>query len=57
VEQRITEAYSDKMKIMSGGSDYQNDFKKGVENPRMIGEKGILWEYFINNKYFCALIA
>lgn len=57
VEQRIFDTYSDKVKIISGGSDYHNDFKKGVRNSRMIGEKGITWEYFIKNKYLYALIA
>ncbi|WP_094546134.1 PHP domain-containing protein [Petroclostridium xylanilyticum] len=57
IEKEVRDMYKDKVKIISGGSDYHNDTKKGVKNARMIGEKGITWKYFKENKYLNALIA
>jgi len=56
IEKKIIDTYKGKLKIISGGSDYHNDGKKGVKNPRMLGEKGVSWEYFMGNKYLNALI-
>lgn len=56
IEKEIIDTYSRKIKIISGGSDYHNDAKKGVKIPRMIGEKGISWECFSGNKYLSDLI-
>lgn len=56
IEKEIIDTYGRKMKIISGGSDYHNDAKKGVKTPRMIGEKGVSWEYFSANKYLSGLI-
>jgi len=44
------------IRIISGGSDYHNDGKKGMKNPRMMGEKGVSWEYFLGNPYLRALL-
>ena len=30
----------------SGGSDYHGDYKKGIKNPRELGECGLTWEEF-----------
>lgn len=46
IEAYIRENYEKKVKIMSGGSDYHGDQKKGVPNPREIGECGITETYF-----------
>jgi len=56
IEKEVREKYQSILKIISGGSDYHNDGKKGVTNPRMIGEKGITFEYFLNNKLLRGLI-
>ena len=32
------------------GSDYHADYKKGVKNPRRLGESGITFEYFQQNR-------
>ena len=56
IEREIIEMYLDKVKIISGGSDYHNDARKGVENVRMLGEKGISWECFYGNKYLYTLL-
>ena len=56
VEAVVRNKYSGIVKIISGGSDYHNDAKKGVKNARMIGEKGITWEYFQSNQYLSSLI-
>ena len=42
----IKEKYRGKVKFFSGGSDYHNDGKKGVKNPRFIGEGGISYREF-----------
>ncbi|WHH59918.1 PHP domain-containing protein [Petroclostridium sp. X23] len=57
VEKEIIDMYSPILKIISGGSDYHNDGKKGTKNPRMIGEKGVTLEYFMNNIYLSALLS
>lgn len=49
LEHEVWERYGNKVKIISGGSDYHGDEKKGVKNPRMIGECGISYSYFKNN--------
>ncbi len=49
VEREIKNKYSGRLAILSGGSDYHDDGKKGVRNPRFIGECGISWEYFVNH--------
>ena len=46
IELQIRERYEDKVKFISGGSDYHADEKKGVENARMQGECGVTMEYF-----------
>ena len=56
IEQEVIATYSRCVRIISGGSDYHNDWKKKVKNPRMIGEKGVSWEYFLNNSYLKTLI-
>lgn len=45
----VIELYEPRGLIISGGSDYHNDGKKGVKNPRDIGDCGITLEEF--NKY------
>ena len=56
IENQIKELYKNRLKIISGGSDYHNDGKKGTLNPRMIGEKGITFEYFTGNELLSSLI-
>jgi len=57
IEAYIRKRYGKALKIISGGSDYHNDAKKGVQNARMIGEKGITLEYFASNEYLNWLCA
>ena len=56
IEKYIRENYEAEVKIMSGGSDYHGDQKKGVPNPRCIGECGITEEYFYGNKLLAGLV-
>ncbi|MDK2798847.1 MAG: 3,5-nucleoside bisphosphate phosphatase [Clostridiales bacterium] len=56
IEKEVRQLYGDSVKIISGGSDYHNDAKKGVKNARMLGEKGVTWEYFQGNEYLNRLI-
>ena len=52
----VRDTYKDKVKIISGGSDFHGDHKKDSENPRFIGECGIDYDYFINNELLKKLI-
>lgn len=58
IEKIVLEKYSSRLKIISGGSDYHNDMKKGLsfERARHLGEKGITLEAFKANKYLSSLI-
>ncbi len=52
IETAVRQEYEHKLPVISGGSDYHGDIKKGVKNPRRIGEGGISFEYFTANKLF-----
>ncbi|SHM25484.1 hypothetical protein SAMN05660826_00555 [Caldanaerovirga acetigignens] len=41
IERIVKEEYKGRVKFFTGGSDYHADHKKGVENPRYLGERGI----------------
>lgn len=47
IKQEVINEYKNKGLIISGGSDYHADAKKGVKNPRQIGECGISIEQFM----------
>ena len=47
---KVIADYTDRVKIISGGSDYHADYKKSDKNVRNIGECGITQEYFENNE-------
>lgn len=51
IESEVRERYTDRVAIISGGSDYHADFRKGVAaaKARIIGESGIPLEYFQKN--------
>lgn len=51
IEREVRERYQDRVAIISGGSDYHADFRKGVApaKARIIGESGITLEYFQQN--------
>jgi 3',5'-nucleoside bisphosphate phosphatase len=49
IEEEVNRIYKNKVEIISGGSDYHNDGKKGAKNTRMIGEKGITYEMLMAN--------
>lgn len=46
----VIERYGSTVEIVSGGSDYHADHKKGVANARRIGEAGVGMEHFRNNR-------
>ncbi len=48
IKKEIEDKYNRKVKFFTGGSDYHNDSKKGVENPRFLGEAGISFEKLKN---------
>ncbi|MCG2728900.1 MAG: PHP domain-containing protein [Acetobacterium sp.] len=47
---KIKADYQDRVKIISGGSDYHADYKKTDKNVRNIGECGVTLEYFNSNE-------
>ncbi len=51
----IREYYGDRL-FISGGSDYHADGKKGVKNPREIGDCGITMEEFLANERLVSLL-
>lgn len=57
IEREVTGFFGHKVRFISGGSDYHGDGKKGVANPREIGEKGIAPEYFMSNTCLASLLS
>lgn len=55
IETYIKENYTEKLKIISGGSDYHADQKKGGSNPRYVGECGITEAYFYGNELLAGI--
>ena len=49
VQREVTKKYGGRLAVISGGSDYHNDGKKGAADPRTLGECGVPWEYFTKN--------
>lgn len=56
IKQEVIAAYAPKGLIISGGSDYHADGKKGIENPRDIGDAGITPEEFQRYDKLVALL-
>lgn len=56
IEAYIRENYGGRVRIMSGGSDYHADQKKGAANPRYVGECGVSDAYFYENPLLAGLI-
>ncbi len=56
IRQSILRAYGERLPVISGGSDYHADGKKGVTNPRELGEGGVTYDYFRPNPLLSALI-
>ena len=56
IRQSILRAYGERLPVISGGSDYHADGKKGVANPRELGEGGVTFDYFRANPLLSALI-
>ncbi|AEM79129.1 PHP domain-containing protein [Thermoanaerobacter wiegelii] len=46
IEELIRTEYNGKVKFFTGGSDYHADHKKGVANPRELGEAGVTFQEF-----------
>ncbi|MDR2345070.1 MAG: PHP domain-containing protein [Planctomycetaceae bacterium] len=56
IAKEVVERYGKLVNVISGGSDYHADHKKGTSNSRRIGDAGVEVEYFRNNKILSALI-
>jgi len=46
IETEIRKRYSERLRVISGGSDYHADAKKGAKKVRMLGECGLTWDEF-----------
>lgn len=46
IESLLTKRYAGAGIFFSGGSDFHGDFKKGMDNPRELGECGVSYSYF-----------
>jgi len=55
IAQEVEERYGKSVAIISGGSDYHADHKKGVSNPRQIGDAGVTLEYFYQHDVLAGL--
>lgn len=55
IEAQVRERYSDSIRILSGGSDYHADWKKGVRNSRKLGERGLMMENLCNQEALMGL--
>ena len=49
IRQEVEERYGKSVAILSGGSDYHADHKKGVSNSRQLGDAGVPLEYFLQH--------
>jgi len=49
IRREVVESYGCAVSILSGGSDYHADFKKGVTAARMIGDAGVEIDYFAHH--------
>lgn len=56
IEAEVREHYTNRVQIISGGSDYHADEKKGAKKVRETGECGISLEYFKNNAVLRSLL-
>lgn len=54
---RAVEArYGSAVSLLSGGSDYHADHKKGVANSRQLGDAGVTLDYFHQHPALCGLL-
>ena len=56
IEKEVRIKYSNRLAVISGGSDYHGDGKKGVNNPRELGECGISMDEFVSQTLLRKLI-
>jgi len=56
IEDDLRRLYSGRIPVLSGGSDYHNEGKKGSKNPRELGEKGVTMDYFMNTPLLRGLL-
>lgn len=56
IEAEVRRKYAHRLRVVSGGSDYHADHRKGVANPRKMGEAGVTEEYFLGNPVLAQLI-
>lgn len=52
IERIVRETYETRGLMISGGSDYHGEWKKGMENPREIGDAGVSLEDFRKMKIY-----
>jgi len=57
IEEEVRRLYAGRVAILSGGSDYHNEGKKGSKKARLLGECGVTMEYFTANPLLRALLS
>ena len=57
IELEVRSRYGNSVRLISGGSDYHADAKKGAKSPRLLGECGLTHEEFFRNPVFRGLVA
>ncbi|MCI6061536.1 MAG: hypothetical protein MR729_10370 [Dorea sp.] len=56
IPEEDSQRYRGRIPIISGGSDYHGDQKRGVMNPRDIGECGLTEQEFYQNELLVKLL-
>ena len=55
IRQEVEARYGNAVAILSGGSDYHADHKKGVANARQLGDAGVPLDYFLSQPRLLSL--
>ena len=57
IEAIVRRDYAPRVSILSGGSDYHADARKGVKNARQLGERGLTLDEFYGNSILTRLLS
>lgn len=57
IEAIVRRDYAPRVSILSGGSDYHADARKGVKNARQLGERGLTLDEFYGNSILTGLLS
>ena len=57
IEAIVRRDYAPRVSILSGGSDYHADARKGIKNARQLGERGLTLDEFYGNSILTRLLS